>query len=126
MASQSNQGIEGIANKFELSVINKYSTKLSMVCFIETNSDDNSLWIGTGSSRKLFYFSAPKDLRRIPHSPIMTLELSLVMCTNVGCKAGSTLYLESSSIPVLLLICFSLGPSEHSYNTIRQHYSVVL
>lgn len=65
VASQSNQGIEGIANKFELSVINKYSTKLSMVCFIETNSDDNSLWIGTGSSRKLFYFSAPKALQKV-------------------------------------------------------------
>jgi hypothetical protein len=28
-------------------------------------SDDNSLWIGTGSSRKLFYFSAPKALQKV-------------------------------------------------------------
>lgn len=65
MSSQSNQGIEGITKKIELSVINKYSTKLSMVCFIETNTDDNSLWIGTGLSRKLFYFSAPKALQKV-------------------------------------------------------------
>lgn len=65
MASQSNKCIEGIAKKIELYVINKYSTKLSMVCFIETTSDDNSLWIGTGLSRKLFYFSAPKALQKV-------------------------------------------------------------
>jgi hypothetical protein len=38
MASQSNQGIEGIANKFELSVINKYSnpyTYLGFFCLQE-------------------------------------------------------------------------------------------